>query len=80
MSMDYSLSDDDQNTYNFLLGISEGWEQAGDDLLDKCAEAYRDSYDDKAALLRTTGELFKRRSVIKRQELDDWQKERATPP
>ncbi len=76
MSMSSKLSDDDQNTYNYLLGLSAGWEEAGNQLLDACAKSYRAGYDDNAHLFRDMGEFLKRTSVVKRQELDDWQKEK----
>ena len=72
-----NMSKENKHTYNFMLGISTGWEQAGEWMLNKAGEEFRNGYDDRADLLRELGKAAKQKSSEKRDELDEWAEENS---
>ena len=71
------MSSETLETRGHLLGISTGWEQAADFLLDEAAACFRAGNDDDAARLRDYARKCRETASARRLEYDEYKKENA---
>ena len=69
--------DGNSETRGYLLGISTGWGQAADFLLDIAATEFRAGNDDTATLIRDSARRLRDMESIRRIEYDKYKKEHA---
>ena len=69
--------DEQSEQRGYLLGISVGWKQAADFLLDTAAAEFRAGNDDTAMLIRTSARKCREMESTRRTEYDEYWKENA---
>lgn len=70
-----SMSFEESETQGYLLGISAGWGQAADFLLNMAADKFRAGDDETADVLRDTSERFRHMESLRRTEYDEYKEE-----
>jgi len=67
--------DETSETRGHLLGISTGWGQAADSLLDMATKAFSAGNDDTANLLRDCSRRCREMKSLRRTEYDEYKSE-----
>ena len=67
--------DEQSETRGHLLGISTGWGQAADFLLDVAATEWRAGHDETARLIRDSARRLREMENIRRNEYDAYKKD-----